>query len=1675
MNTFRAPFAAKPSVFFCRIIAALSLCSWPVLAAVDLNNDGVGDLWALKFNAVGAAASDDLDGDGKTNASEAIAGTDPHDSTSRLEITSITMDVDGVHLTWLSVAGKRYRVQSTDTFEPANWQDLGSAVMGTGAYLTAEFAPDDLLERQYYRVMVEDADTDNDGVSNWEELIVGYDANSSYSAGAAAGDDLTRLKAALQGTNQIRVDAADELAAELGREPGTFVITRSGGLIPVTVNLSTGGTATSGVDYTALPTTVSFGLAQNTAVITVTPEEDSVAESTETVTLTVATGTGYTVGTPRLDTVLIQEKNTGTGNGIRGRYYQETSALATNPPTFTNERLTRIDDKIDFTTTWPGSPVVPTNFSARWIGEILPQYSQIYTFYLNMNRGGRVWVNGELVINNFPRAGYTVVETELSGTIQLEAGVRCPILVEFYETTGDNGRAQLSWSSANQPKQIVPKDRLFADMPPQITSAKEVTLLKNSGNFTYQIQASGTPTSYTATNFPTNWTFNATTGVLAGAPLQVGTWRIPLSATNAHGTGASVLTLTVSATGGSLTREVWDGAFATMAALEAEFATTPDRSGTIPYFEGPRDEGGTATDQGLYGSRLRGYITPPLTGIYRFWLTGDNQAELWLSNDDDPVNSLRRAVLPSACAYRAWDSGAVTPSLWLTAGQRYYVEVRHIESGGPDHVSVGWLKPGDTDLATQRTMVPGYALSPWVETGNAAPEGVLYTANLTPQGSADSHGYGLATLRLNPAGTQAIVSFNYANLTGPVVQKHVHDDRLPSGANIVFDLDEPDVQRLPDGSYVWPIVGAGTLSATEVAEGIRNGSAYFNIHTPLYMAGEVKGYYRRQDGSSTFTPPADPPAWTDDHTDRSAAARFLNQATFGTSEAEISRVNTMGYEAWIDDQFTKTATLHYPDVFLNRNQTNPNGPVFYTSLNMNSWWKNSIRAEDQLRQRMAFAWSEIMVVSSLGVLEDRSDSLSSYYDTLLNHSFGNFRDLLEAVTLTPAMGRFLDMLRNDKPDKTTGRIPNENYAREILQLFSIGLNRMHPDGSLLLSSKGLPIPTYDQETIVGFSHAFTGWTYNQANVGGLLPTNWNPAADWINPMKQVPGQHFTGPKRLFNNEVSPGLPSISGVPLDPYAVHTTTQIQNSLYQALPAQELDITHDAIFNHPNTGPFICRQLIQRLVTSTPSRGYIYRVAQKFNNNGSGVRGDLKAVLKAILLDYEARSPAMLTQQGFGKQREPVIRTTALARAFPETAAVSGNFTQTGPLITITSSTPHRLNDGNVVSLDFTGAPSAHDASYGGSGASNNANYLDETGTNTFIVRAKDVIEGTYSQSGTTVTATTAIPHGLVIGDAAQVIFTSGNPSAPASDRYVLTAASGSSLTFTVATSVTRTGNLQITFFKGSYSQPANGTGVTNITVTTTYPHGLANNTTVHLNFTGAIGQTTTPTDGIFSNVTVVDAFRFTVTHTVTPTARTGTLVGAGTAAVVNRSGTVNTTYSNWQVGNTETDLGQTPMRALSVFNFFEPDYQFPGPLSEAGLITPEFQLTSDTNVIRQANFIYSGLVNPANNFGVSSLRGGAGNICLDIGRWMQNRSTNSLPWTNNENLDALIDELNILLCAGQMPWGTGPEPSSLMLIRNYVQNTANVGYNNSAPTEINKRDRLRAIIHLMTAAPDFAIQK
>ena len=373
----------------------------------------------------------------------------------------------------------------------------------------------------------------------------------------------------------------------------------------------------------------------------------------------------------------------------------------------------------------------------------------------------------------------------------------------------------------------------------------------------------------------------------------------------------------------------------------------------------------------------------------------------------------------------------------------------------------------------------------------------------------------------------------------------------------------------------------------------------------------------------TLPPPplTTPPAGQAVTFTRQEASRFLGRATFGPNMAAIDALAASDSDAWFREQFSKPQTLHrtYINTLLAAEAA---GGEKLTSRGFDeSFWQQGIVGGDQLRQRVAFALSEIFVISMQNdAIQPRVRGVAAYYDMLGQHAFGNFRDLLNGIALHPMMGLYLSHLRNQK--ETATRVPDENFARELMQLFTIGLYQLNTDGSQKLSG-GKPIETYTRDDVTGLARVFTGWSWagpdlsNNRFVGNVA----DPDRDW-KPMQNYPTFHSSGEKRFLGQ-------SISGA----------TSGESDLKLAL---------DTLFNHPNAAPFFARQLIQRLVSSNPSPAYVGRVAAAFANNGSGVRGDMQAIIRAVLLDPEALASAG-TSLRTGKLREPILRLANWIRAF------------------------------------------------------------------------------------------------------------------------------------------------------------------------------------------------------------------------------------------------------------------------------------------------------------------------------------------------------------------------------------------------------------------------------------------
>ncbi|HUG12634.1 MAG TPA: DUF1800 family protein [Opitutaceae bacterium] len=497
--------------------------------------------------------------------------------------------------------------------------------------------------------------------------------------------------------------------------------------------------------------------------------------------------------------------------------------------------------------------------------------------------------------------------------------------------------------------------------------------------------------------------------------------------------------------------------------------------------------------------------------------------------------------------------------------------------------------------------------------------GTLYVATLRAPSGSSSTAFGSATIRVTPAGTMALVNVGFSGLSSPQVSAH-----LAVGAP---GEDGPFVKGLPYGqvdSAQWTFQQSGLYTPADLIQALKDGLIYVSIDTVNFTSGELRGNFIFATGSQAFIEPPDPPALPGGVPTHAEAARFLSQATFGATLPSIDQVVQGGYSAWIDAQIATPASSHRSETAADfaanptggaGNNTRPGGVHRQAA-----WWKIVLKGNDQLRQRVAFALSEIFVISDVdSTVNNWQEGAANYYDILANNAFGNFRQLLEEVSLSPMMGAYLSHLRNSK--SVNGTFPDENYAREVMQLFTIGLNQLQPDGSLKLDSLGLPVPTYEQTTITETAKVFTGWGFHSVLPNPNFRTS---SADFFNPMMLYPGSHEDASKTIIGGIV---LPANQG----------------------GAQDLDDTLDALFYHTNAAPFFSRGLIQRLVTSNPSPGFVYRVARVFEDNGFGVRGDLAAVVRAILLDYEARANDVTANPGYGKLKEPLLRMTALMRAF------------------------------------------------------------------------------------------------------------------------------------------------------------------------------------------------------------------------------------------------------------------------------------------------------------------------------------------------------------------------------------------------------------------------------------------
>ena len=510
------------------------------------------------------------------------------------------------------------------------------------------------------------------------------------------------------------------------------------------------------------------------------------------------------------------------------------------------------------------------------------------------------------------------------------------------------------------------------------------------------------------------------------------------------------------------------------------------------------------------------------------------------------------------------------------------------------------------------------------------------------------------------------------------------------------------------------------------------------------------------------------------------AARFLLQAQFSASDADISAVRAKGYANWLTEQFAAPASQTGFDWLNVRGYaTISSATTFYDSSYPGDYmiWNQLMTSGDAVRKRIALALSEFFVVSLTGLdFPWRSHAIAAWWDMLVANAFGNYRKLLEDVTLNPAMGWYLNTKGNLKENTATGRAPDENYGREVMQLFTIGLYQLNLDGTERRDGNGNKVESYSQSDITNIARVFTGWDFDATqNKPTVEPVSGRtiPSTDFTRlPMRLTPANHSTLAASFLGATVAANTDGV-------------TALRTAL-------------DTLFNHPNVGPFFGKQMIQRLVTSNPSPAYVARVAAAFNNNGAGVRGDLQAVFAAVLLDDEARGPAGLTQSGFGKLREPMLRLVQWGRSFGINSArgswkigdQSNPATQLGQSPLRSPSVFNFFRPGYVppsTALSATQTPAPEFQLVNESSVGGYLNAVQGVIRNGIFVNAPDLPQGaSNSTNGFDITASYAAELALVLDPAALVrrlnlLLCAGQMSA-ANQSLIVNALSATALTAT-----------------------------------------------------------------------------------------------------------------------------------------------------------------------------------------------------------------------------------------------------------------------------------------------------
>ncbi|HEX7577445.1 MAG TPA: PA14 domain-containing protein, partial [Verrucomicrobiae bacterium] len=573
---------------------------------------------------------------------------------------------------------------------------------------------------------------------------------------------------------------------------------------------------------------------------------------------------------------------------MTGYYFTNSSTTYSSGNNFNPANLitNRIDPVIDFV--WGGTNRSPNLsnglYSVRWVGQVQPQYSETYFFDVRSDDGCRLWVNDQLLIDKWVGQG----ATDWTNALALQGGTRYNIRLEYLQT-GGSAQAHLYWYGADQSKQIIPNTCLYPTnilnsnsiAPAAITSALSAIGFLGQP-FSFNVTGANTPLGFTATNLPPGLAFNPANGLISGTPTLAGDFQVMLTASNAVGTGASVLDILIINTGSSVVQEIWTNIPGTNVADIP--IGTPANSTNVPgALEGLTDFGDN------YGERVRGYFTAPVSGNYYFWIAGSDSAQLWISDDGESVNKVLRSwVMPTnnptapgqnGTSSRQWSLQPSQKSGWLAlaAGQKYYLEVLHkAGAGAGDNWSVAWLQDPTGTNTTPAGVVPGYLISRYYPPLPVNVVGSLYAANILALPGINSTAVGLASLRVSADNSQAILSYSVNGIASSHVD-HIYSDPYTSPITqtvipktLLFDIAAAHPQA--DGSYIWKIKATGALSAGDIVSIINSNKCTIVIQTPANPDGEIGGHFTLANGTQNFIAPPAPPAWADDSANANAAA-----------------------------------------------------------------------------------------------------------------------------------------------------------------------------------------------------------------------------------------------------------------------------------------------------------------------------------------------------------------------------------------------------------------------------------------------------------------------------------------------------------------------------------------------------------------------------------------------------------------------------------------------------------------------------------------------------------------------------------------------------------------------------------------------------------------------------------